>query len=81
MWENENNPEFKPHQMQGIKLELAQESNYLSAKQLIERANIISIESRRGRYGGTFAQRDIAFEFASWLSPELPNKRVSKVKG
>ena len=71
LWENENNPEFKPHQMQGIKLELAQESNYLSAKQLIERANIISIESRRGRYGGTFAHRDIAFEFASWLSPEF----------
>jgi hypothetical protein len=71
LWEQENNQDFKPLQMQGIRLEMAQESNYISAKQLIERANIISIESRAGRYGGTFAHKDIAFEFATWLSPEF----------
>ena len=71
LWEQENNPDFKPLQMQGIKLELSQEANFISAKQLIERANIIGIQSRRGRYGGTFAHVDIAFEFATWLSPEL----------
>jgi hypothetical protein len=71
LWEQENNPDFKPLQMQGIRLELSQEANFISAKQLIERANIIGIQSRRGRYGGTFAHVDIAFEFATWLSPEL----------
>ena len=71
LWELENNPDFKPLQMQGIKLELSQEANYISSKQLIQRANIIGIQSKQGRYGGTFAHRDIAFEFATWLSPEF----------
>ncbi|WNJ21600.1 KilA-N domain-containing protein [Pontibacter sp. G13] len=71
LWEGENNPDFNPLQMQGIRMELSEEANYISAKQLIERAGIISIESRRGRYGGTYAHRDIAFEFATWLSPEF----------
>lgn len=43
----------------------------LSAKQWIERTNAIGIISSAGRYGGTYAHRDIAFEFGSWLSPEF----------
>ncbi|MDH1727544.1 KilA-N domain-containing protein [Acinetobacter johnsonii] len=38
---------------------------------MIEKANIISIQSRAGRYGGTFAHKDIAFEFGMWLSPQF----------
>ncbi|MDX2249097.1 MAG: KilA-N domain-containing protein [Bacteroidia bacterium] len=71
LWEQENNPDFNPLQMQGIKIEVSQEANFISAKQLIDKAKIICIESRSGRYGGTFAHRDIAFEFATWLSPEF----------
>ena len=43
----------------------------LSAKQWIERTNAIGIVSKAGRYGGTYAHKDIAFEFGSWLSPEF----------
>lgn len=71
IWELEHNPDFNPLHLQGIKIKLAQEANYVSASQLIDRANVVGIQSRRGRYGGTFAHRDIAFEFASWLSPDF----------
>ena len=71
IWEQMSNPDFKPFQMEQIKNELSEDANYISAKQLIERTNAIGIQSRAGRYGGTYAHRDIAFEFATWLSPEF----------
>ena len=40
-----------------------------SAKELIEKANVISIQAKTGRYGGTYAHKDIAFEFALWINP------------
>ena len=46
-------------------------SFYLTAKQWIEKTNAIGLISKSGRYGGTFAHKDIAFEFASWVSVEF----------
>ena len=43
----------------------------MTSKQWIERMNAIGIISQAGRYGGTYAHSDIAFEFASWISPEF----------
>lgn len=71
VWERYNNPNFNPVQMDGIKLQLADDRLTITAKRFIEATNAIGIQSKAGRYGGTFANVDIAFEFASWLSPEF----------
>ncbi|MEM7374072.1 MAG: KilA-N domain-containing protein [Bacteroidota bacterium] len=71
LFEQMTNPNFNPFQMEQIRNEMAEDANYISAKQLINRTNAIGIQSRAGRYGGTYAHRDIAFEFATWLSPEF----------
>jgi hypothetical protein len=61
-----NSPEFE-----GIKNQAGTSSFYLSTKKWIERANAKGVIASAGRYGGTFAHKDIAFEFGSWLSPEF----------
>jgi hypothetical protein len=43
----------------------------ISVKELIEKTNIICLQAKAGRYGGTYAHKDIAFEFALWISPEF----------
>ncbi len=43
----------------------------ISVKEFVERTNAISLQARAGRYGGTYAHKDIAFEFAMWISPEF----------
>lgn len=71
LWEKLNNPNFKPIEFEGFRTEAG--SNYftLSPQRWIETTNAIGITSRSGRYGGTFAHTDIAFEFASWISAEF----------
>ena len=71
MWEKINNPNFKPIEFERFKNESGANSFTLSPKQWIEATNAIGIVSKSGRYGGTFAHKDIAFEFASWISPEF----------
>jgi len=71
IWEQLNNPNFKPVEFDGFKKEAGLNSFTLTPKQWIEKTGAIGILSQRGRYGGTFAQRDIAFEFASWISVEF----------
>ena len=71
VWEQINNPDFNSLEFEGIKNEAGRNSFYLSAKKWIEKTNAIGIIASAGRYGGTFAQKDIAFEFGSWLSPEF----------
>ena len=71
IWEKFHNPDFNSQQMVGIKFNISRNAYYLSVKKLIEETNAMGIQSRAGRYGGTFAHRDIAFEFASWLSAEF----------
>jgi len=71
-WEIIHNPDFKPHIYEGFKAESAENSFWLSPQKWVENTNAIGIFSKAGRYdGGTFAHRDIAFKFASWLSVEF----------
>lgn len=71
LWEQFNNPDFKPVEFDGFKNEAGKNSFVLSPQKWIESTNAIGITSKSGRYGGTFAHKDIAFEFASWVSPEF----------
>lgn len=71
IWERINNPNFNVTDFSNIKMNAGANGFVLSAKQWIEQTNAIGIISTAGRYGGTYAHKDIAFEFASWLSPEF----------
>jgi len=71
VWESLNNPNFNSLEFEGIKNNAGLNSFSLSAKKWITQTNGIGLVSKAGRYGGTFAHKDIAFEFGSWLSPEF----------
>jgi hypothetical protein len=72
LWEQINNPDFNVTEFSNIKNESGSNGFVLSAKQWIEKTNAIGIISKTGRYGGgTFAHKDIAFEFGSWISPQF----------
>ena len=72
LWEKMNNPLFNVTEFSNIKNESGSNGFVLSAKQWIEKTNAIGIISKPGRYGGgTFAHKDIAFEFGSWISPQF----------
>lgn len=71
VWEQINNPDFNSLEFEGIKNEAGRNSFYLSTKRWIEKTNAIGVIASAGRYGGTYAHKDIAFEFGSWLSPEF----------
>jgi len=71
IWEQLNNPGFNPIEFDGIKKQSGLNSFVLTAKQWIAKTNAIGLISKAGRYGGTYAHKDIAFEFASWISVEF----------
>ena len=72
LWENIHNQYFNLVEFDQIKTEYGRNSFAMSPKQWIKRTNALGIISKGGRYSmGTFAHPDIAFEFASWLSPEF----------
>lgn len=71
VWEQINNPDFNSPEFEGIKNEAGRNSFYLSAKKWSDTTGAIGLYARAGRYGGTYAHKDIAFEFGSWLSPEF----------
>ena len=71
LWEVMYNPNFKPLEFEGFKKQAGLNSFVLTPKKWIETTNAIGIISQSGRYGGTFAHKDIAFEFASWISIEF----------
>jgi len=72
IWEQINNPNFKPIEFDGFKKEAGLNSFSLTPKKWIDTVGAIGIISKSGRYGGgTFAHQDIAFEFANWISPEF----------
>jgi len=73
VWEQLNNPEFNSNspEFEGIRNEAGRNSFFLSAKKWIDATGAIGLYAKAGRYGGTYAHRDIAFEFGSWLSPEF----------
>ena len=71
IWELLNNPNFKPLEFEGFKKRAGLNSFVLTPKQWIIETNAVGIISKQGRYGGTYAHNDIAFEFASWISVEF----------
>ena len=71
LWERINNTGFKRIEFDAFKNAAGSNSFTLTPQKWIETTNAIGIVSKSGRYGGTFAHRDIAFEFASWISPEF----------
>jgi KilA-N domain len=71
VWEQLNNPRFNSPEFEGIRSEAGRNSFFLSAKKWADATGAIGLHARAGRYGGTFAHKDIAFEFGSWLSPEF----------
>lgn len=73
VWEQLNNPDFNSNspEFEGIRNEAGRNSFFLSAKKWIDATGAIGLYAKAGRYGGTYAHRDIAFEFGSWLSPEF----------
>ena len=71
VWERLNNPGFNPVEFDGIRLQTGLNSFVLTPKQWIEKTGAVGLTSSAGRYGGTYAHKDIAFEFASWVSVEF----------
>ncbi len=70
-WEQMYNPNFKPVEFDGFRKQAGLNSFVMTPKKWIVSTNAIGIISKSGRYGGTFAHKDIAFEFASWISIEF----------
>ena len=70
-WESLNNSGFKPIEFDGFKKQAGLNNFILTAKQWTEKTGAIGLESKPGRYGGTYAHKDIAIEFASWISVEF----------
>ena len=71
LWEQLNNSDFNPVEFDGIKKLAGLNSFTLTPKQWIEKTRAVGIVSKAGRYGGTYAHKDIVFEFASWISVEF----------
>ena len=71
LWEQLRNPHFNSIEFDGIKNMSGSNSFSLTPKRWVEATNAIGIVSKTGRYGGTYAHKDIAFEFASWISAEF----------
>ena len=77
-WEILYNPNFKPLEFEGFRKQAGLNSFVLTPKRWIEATNAIGIVSKAGRYGGTFAHKDIAMEFASWISIEWREAHANK---
>ena len=71
IWEQINNPDFKPIEFDRFRKEAGINRFTMSPKKWVQATDAIGIFSKSGRYGGTYAHKDIAFEFGSWLSPEF----------
>ena len=71
VWERLNNPGFNPVEFDGIRMQAGLNSFTLTPRQWIEKTGATGITSQAGRYGGTYAHKDIAFEFATWVSVEF----------
>lgn len=71
LWETIHNPNFNSFNFEGIEREAGRDYFGLSPKKWVETTNAIGISTKGGRYGGTFAHKDIAFKFAAWVSAEF----------
>ena len=82
IWEEMYNPDFNSPEFEGIKNEAGLNRFILSVKQWVEKTNSKGIIAKAGRYGGTYAHKDIAFEFATWVPSiqAVPAERVPAVE-
>ena len=71
IWEQIHNPNFNYGEFAIIRSQAGLNSYKLSVKEWVEKTNAIGLMARAGRYGGTYAYKDIAFEFGMWISPEF----------
>lgn len=71
IWESMYNPDFNSPEFEGIKNAAGLNRFILSVKQWVEKTNSRGVIAKAGRYGGTYAHKDIAFEFAAWVSPQF----------
>ena len=71
IWEQVNNPDFNYGEFAIIKNKSGLNNFKISVKEFAEKTNAISLRAKSGRYGGTYAHKDIAMEFAMWISPEF----------
>lgn len=71
VWENHYNPLFNPVHLDRIRADTTRNTFFFSVKTWIDQTQAIGIQARPGRYGGTFAHKDIAFEFATWLDAKF----------
>ncbi len=71
IWEKVYNPNFNYGEFATIRNQSGLNSFKISVKEFVARTNAISLQAKAGRYGGTYAHKDIAFEFAMWISPEF----------
>ncbi len=71
VWERVYNPDFNYGEFATIRNKAGLNSFKISVKEFVARTGAISLQAKAGRYGGTYAHKDIAFEFAMWISPEF----------
>ena len=71
IWEKVYNPDFNWGEFALIRNQAGLNRFRISVKEYVEKTNAIGLKARAGRYGGTYAHKDIAFEFAMWISPEF----------
>ena len=71
IWEQIHNPDFNYGEFAIIKSQAGLNSYKLSVKEWVEKTNAIGLRATAGRYGGTYAYKDIAFEFGMWISPQF----------
>jgi len=71
IWEQINNPSFNYGEFAAIRNKSGLNSFKIGVNEFVQRTNAISLHAKAGRYGGTYAHKDIAFQFAMWISPEF----------
>jgi hypothetical protein len=71
IWETLFNPDFKPLEFEGFRKQAGLNAFVLSPQKWIEATGAKGLIAKSGRYGGTYAHKDIAFKFASWISTEF----------
>ncbi|WP_201289310.1 KilA-N domain-containing protein [Pelistega ratti] len=71
IWEEINNPNFNYGEFAIIKNQSGLNRFKISVKEFVAQTNAIGLQAKAGRYGGTYAHKDIALEFAMWISPEF----------
>lgn len=80
VWEAVNNPDFNYGEFATIRSQAGLNSYKISVKEWVEKTNAIGIQAKAGRYGGTYAHPDIAFEFGMWISPAFKVYLIKEFK-